>query len=75
MLHTHIQSKVLSVEQSSAEAIQNVALKYFEFGRDVYAKRVEELQQVALEAGIQSYVTPIPTYDERMLWYKNKFEL
>jgi signal recognition particle GTPase len=75
MLHTHIRSKVLSVEQSSAEAIQNVALKYFEFGRDVYTKRVKELQQVALDSGINSYVTPIPTYDERMLWYKTKFEL
>jgi len=32
MLHAHLESDVLSMEQSSAEAISNVALKYFECG-------------------------------------------
>lgn len=75
MLHTHARSQVLSVEQSSAEAIQNVALKYFECGREVYTKRVAELNQVALDSGVSSYVVPIPTYDERLQWYRNKFDL
>lgn len=75
MLHTHARSQVLSVEQSSAEAIQNAALKYFECGREVYTKRVAELNQVALDSGISSYVVPIPTYDERLQWYRNKFNL
>jgi len=75
MLHAHLKSKVLSMEQSSAEAIQNVALKYFEFGREVYIKRVAQLEQVARDAGIQSYVGPIMSYDDRLAWYREKFDL
>jgi len=75
MLHTHLKSKVLSMEQSSAEAIQNVALKYFESGREVYTERVAQLEQVARDAGIQSYVGPIMNYDDRVAWYREKFDL
>jgi hypothetical protein len=75
MLHAHLQSKVLSMEQSSAEAIQNVALKYFEFGREVYTLRKAQLEEVARKSGIQGYVGPIMSYDERLAWYREKFEL
>lgn len=63
------------MEQSSAEAIQNVALKYFEFGREVYTKRVAQLEQVARDSGIQGYVGPIMSYDDRLAWYREKFDL
>ncbi len=75
MLHTHLQSKVLTMEQSSAEAIQNVALKYFEFGREVYELRREQLEEVAFAAGIRPIVGDIMTYDERLQWYRQKFDL
>lgn len=75
MLHTHLKSKVLTMEQSSAEAIQNVALKYFEFGREVYTMRRKQLEEVASRVGIQSYVGPILSYDERLAWYREKFDL
>jgi hypothetical protein len=75
MLHTHLKSEVLSKEQSSAEAIQNVALKYFENGKEVYDKRVEQLREVAKRAGLSTYVGPIMSYEERMQWYKEKFGL
>lgn len=75
MLHTHLKSDILSMEQSSAEAIQNVALKYFEFGREIYTKRVAQLEQVARDSGIQGYVGPIMNYDERIAWYREKFDL
>lgn len=75
MLHTHLKSKVLTMEQSSAEAIQNAALKYFEFGRDIYKLRVSQLEEVARKAGIQAYVGPIMSYDERIAWYREKFDL
>jgi len=75
MLHTHLKSKVLTMEQSSAEAIQNVALKYFEFGREVYTLRKSQLEEVARAAGIQGYVGPIMSYDERVAWYREKFDL
>lgn len=75
MLHTHLKSKILTMEQSSAEAIQNVALKYFEYGRDVYELRKSQLEQVARESGILGYVGPIMSYDERLMWYREKFDL
>ncbi len=75
MLHTHMKSDVLSMEQSSAEAISNAALKYFEFGREVYAEKREQLMEVAREAGIAGYISDLPTYDERLDWYRSKFQL
>jgi hypothetical protein len=75
MLHTHLKSKVLTMEQSSAEAIQNVALKYFEFGRETYTLRKVQLEEVARDANIQGYVGPIMDYDERLAWYREKFDL
>lgn len=75
MLHAHIKSDVLTKEQSAAEAISNVALKYFEFGRETYEARRAELMEVAREAHLLGYVSDIPTYQERMDWYKEKFEL
>lgn len=75
MLHTHLKSKVLTMEQSSAEAIQNAALKYFECGREVYTLRKSQLEEVARAAGIQGHVGPIMSYDERLAWYREKFDL
>jgi len=74
MLHTHMKSKILSMEQSSAEAIQNASLKYFEFGREVYTKRLAQLERVARDSGIQGHVGPILSYDERIAWYREKFD-
>lgn len=73
MLHTHKLSKVLTMEESSAEAIQNVALKYFEFGREEYELRRSQLERVAAESGIAHMVGNIPDYDERLSWYREKF--
>lgn len=75
MLHTHIESAVLSREQSSAEAIKNVALKYFEFGREVYEEKRAQLMEVAKRAHLLGYVHEIPTYEERVHWYREKFGL
>jgi len=75
MLHTHLKSGILSMEQSSAEAINNAALKYFEFGRDVYEERRKQLLEVVCDAGLSGYVSDLPTYDERLNWYCEKFGL
>lgn len=75
MLHTHLESAVLTKEQSSAEAIQNVALKYFENGRAVYEEKTAQLREVARLSGISGEVGPIMTYDERLQWYRSKYEL
>lgn len=75
MLHAHLKSDVLTKEQSAAEAIKNVALKKFEFGREEYTKTVSQLEQVAKDSGIFGYLEPIPSYEERMQWYKEKFQL
>lgn len=75
MLHAHLESGVLTKQQSSAEAIQNVALKYFEFGRDVYELRRKQLEEVANASGIRPIVGEIMTYDERLQWYREKFDV
>lgn len=75
MLHAHLESKVLNMEQSSAEAIQNVALKYFESGREVYSEKVALLEKVAEAAGIGGYLEPIPSYDERKEAYAAKYDV
>lgn len=75
MLHAHKLSSVLSMEQSSAEAIQNVALKYFEFGHEVYTEKVAQLEEVARRTGLTGYVGPIMSYEERVEWYRTKFAL
>ncbi len=75
MLHAHLKSKVLTMEQSSAEAIQNVAMKYFECGREVYTHRKAQLEEVSRIAGIQGYVGPIMSYDDRLAWYREKFDM
>jgi hypothetical protein len=73
MLHSHMKSDVLTMEQSSAEAISNAALKYFEFGREVYEEKRGQLMDVAREAGLMGYVADLPSYDERLDWYRGKF--
>lgn len=75
MLHTHLESKVLNMEQSSAEAITNVSMKYFESGRKIYSEKVALLEQVAEAAGIGGYLAPIPSYDERKIEYANKYDV
>ena len=73
MLHSHMKSDVLTMEQSSAEAISNAALKYFEFGREVYEEKRGQLMDVAREVGLMGYVADLPSYDERLDWYRGKF--
>lgn len=75
MLHAHIKSDVLSKEQSAVEAVNNVALKYFEFGPQVYETRRQELMEVLRESNLLGYASDIPSYQDRMDWYKEKFEL
>jgi hypothetical protein len=70
-----MESGVLSMEQSSAEAISNAALKYFEFGREVYEEKRCQLMDVARESGLMGYVADLPSYDERLDWYRSKFGL
>ena len=31
--------------------------------------------QVARETGIMGYISDLPSYDERLDWYRSKFEL
>lgn len=75
MLHTHKRSCILTAEESAVEAIHNVALKYFEFGREEYERRRLQLEQVAVESGIAHMVGNIPDYEERLSWYRVKFNL
>lgn len=75
MLHSHKRSSILSMEESSAEAIKNCALKYFEFGEKEYTKRAAELMLVAKQNRLEGIVGELATYPEMVSWYREKFEL
>lgn len=75
MLHTHKKSSILTMEESSAEAIKNCALKYFEFGEVEYTKRAAELALVAKQNKLEGIVGNLATYPELVAWYREKFNL
>lgn len=75
MLHSHKRSSILTMEESSAEAIKNCALKYFEFGEEEYTKRAAELAVVAKLNKLEGIVGGLATYPELVAWYREKFDL
>lgn len=75
MLHSHKRSTILTMEESSAEAIKNCALKYFEFGEKEYTKRAAELMLVAKQNRLEGIVGDLATYPEMVSWYREKFDL
>jgi hypothetical protein len=75
MLHFHRKSDILSENESCVESLQNAALKFFEFGEEVYTKRRDQMLQVAEAAGIMGDLVGLPTYAELDAWYREKFDL
>lgn len=73
-LHAHIRSRVLSEEEHSACAITDVADKYFHFGREKYTTRMAQLTEVARECKLLGIVGELPTYDEQLTRYREKYE-
>ncbi|APG78922.1 hypothetical protein 1 [Beihai sipunculid worm virus 3] len=72
-LHAHVESDVLTPEQHSAEAIRGVAEKFFEYGREVYEERVQQLEEVARRTGLVGYVGDLGSYDERLMRFRKKY--
>jgi hypothetical protein len=66
MLHSHVKSNFMSEEMHSAEAIRNVASKYFQFGEKIYEKRVSQLYEVARVNGIAGFVGDLKSYSRRV---------
>lgn len=75
MLHFHRKSDILTENESCVESLQNAALKFFEFGEEVYTKRRDQMLQVAEAAGIMGDLVGLPTYAELDAWYREKFDL
>ncbi len=65
-LHAHLKSATLSEEEHSATAIGGALDEYFEYGRDVYEQRRQELSEVARVSGLTGYVGDLRTYDEQV---------
>jgi len=72
-LHAHLESKALTEEQHSAEGIIGAMDEYFEYGREIYDAKREQLNEVARLAGLSGYVGELKTYDEQILRFKNKY--
>lgn len=75
MLHFHRKSDILTENESCVESLQNAALKFFEFGEDVYTMRREQMLRVAEVSGIMGDLVGLPTYAELDAWYREKFDL
>ena len=65
-LHAHIESKVITEQQHSAEAIIGAMDEYFEYGRKTYEIRRSELHKVAHLTGLQGLVGELMTYDDQL---------
>jgi len=74
-LHSHLVSKELTPEMHSAQNLESSAHDWFYYGREVFEKRVSQLQQVAKESNIEHLCPALwISYDERVLKWKQKYE-
>ena len=65
MLHTVVKSRVISPTQQSVEVIQCANLEYFQYGREIFNVRHEQLIDVAKQTGIFPLLgVGFKTYDE-----------
>lgn len=72
-LHTYIPSSVLSDEEQCGEAISTSLRDYFEFGREVYNMKKEQLEKIAELSNLTVFVPrSFPTYDEVLEDYNQK---
>jgi len=76
-LHAHIESKVITEQQHCAEAIIGAMDEYFEYGREFYNKRREQLHVVAQTTDLTGLVGTLMTYDEQLTRFceRNEWEL
>lgn len=65
-LHAHIKSEAITEQQHSAEAIIGAADEYFEYGREIYNRRRDELHKVAYHCGLSGLVGELMTYEDQL---------
>jgi DNA polymerase III delta prime subunit len=74
MLHSHLRSKTLSMEESSIESIKNVSYESFFHGRDFYEDYRRKLLKVIEDAKYEWFFNEgLPDYDQRLLEWKDKY--
>jgi hypothetical protein len=74
MLHCHLRSKALSMEESSIEAIKNVSYESFFHGKEFYEDYRQKLLKVIEDAKYNWFFNDgLPDYDQRLLEWKEKY--
>jgi hypothetical protein len=63
-LHAVVKSKVLTLQQQSAEVVKNACREYFYYGEEVYNMRAQQLQKVVDESGFAHVFDDIPSFME-----------
>ncbi|ABQ50599.1 unknown [Marine RNA virus JP-A] len=75
-LHSVLKSKAISAEDQSAQNIDGALREWWQYGREMYELRRDQMRQVAIKTGIAHLCTELETsYDMRMQDFKEKYEL
>jgi len=75
-LHSVLKSKAISAEDQSAQNIDGALREWWQYGREMYELRRDQMRQVAIKTGIAHLCTELEiSYDMRMQDFKEKYAL
>jgi len=73
-LHSVLHSKAVSAEDQSAQNIDGALREWWQYGREMYEMRREQMRTVAVKAKIAHLCNELETtYDQRMEFFKEKY--
>lgn len=73
-LHTVVKSRSVSLEDQSAQNIDGALREWWQYGREVYDQRREQMKEVAMKAGISHLCNELDvTYDDRLEKFKERY--
>lgn len=75
-LHSVLKSKSVSPLDQSAMNIDGALREWWQYGREMYEKRREQMKDVALQTNISHMCTELDvTYDDRMEMFNKRYDL
>lgn len=73
-LHYFVRSKVLSIDEQTAETIRCALAAYFPYGREIYERRSEQLSNVARDNNLSHLLwDDFVSYNTRLLKHRAKY--
>ncbi|APG78893.1 hypothetical protein 1 [Beihai picorna-like virus 1] len=75
-LHTVLRSKAVSMEDQSAQNIDGALREWWQYGKQRYEMRRDQMREVATRAGISHLCNELEvTYEQRMEDFKEKYDI